>query len=388
VFGILAAGTIGLSTALLGVTGMAHAAPGDATEAPAAAADLEVQATLSAPYAPTVIDVQGGDTTLGVWFDWTEGDDTTDWADDFEYNVDGGTWLPLTPDFSSGYGYFEATSLTNGTPYAIRVRGVSESSGAGAASDPMSGTPYKAIGAPGTPTVVAGPSSLQISWTAPTTSGTYPLAGYEVLIPVSHGESGGLETFCETDAATTQCSFGIQAGVDYQVFVTAVDDQGNYSPEAGPVASGVVPAPTVPAAVPAKNGDLVLATGSSSTVAPGNKVTVTGTGYAPGSSVSVVIYSTPQVLTTVVADASGNFTVEVTIPAGLAAGSHTLVASGVDANGVLRYVTLPVTVTSAGTATLAYTGADVTLPAIGGLAAVALGAGLLVARRRSAASAA
>ena len=79
-------------------------------------------------------------------------------------------------------------------------------------------------------------------------------------------------------------------------------------------------------------------TGSSSTVAPGKTVTVSGSGYAPGSSVTVVIYSTPQVLTTVVADASGNFTVEVTVPAGLAAGSHTLVASGVDTNGVLRYV--------------------------------------------------
>ena len=141
----------------------------------------------------------------------------------------------------------------------------------------------------------------------------------------------------------------------------------------------------MPATVPAKNGDLVLAAGSSGTVAPGKTITVTGTGYAPGSSVSVVIYSTPQVLTTIVADASGNFTVEVTVPAGLAAGSHTLVASGVDANGVLRYVTLPVTVTSAGSAQLAYTGADVLLPALGGLAAVVVGAGLIVVRRRSAA---
>ena len=108
VFGILAAGTIGLSTALLGVTGVAQAAPGDATEAPAAA-DPEVQATLAAPYAPTMIDVQGGDTELGVWFEETEGDDNTDWADDFEYSLNGGSWLPLVPDYSSGYAFFEAT---------------------------------------------------------------------------------------------------------------------------------------------------------------------------------------------------------------------------------------------------------------------------------------
>ena len=47
----------------------------------------------------------------------------------------------------------------------------------------MSGTPYKPIGAPGTPTVVVGPSSLTVSWTAPTTPGTYPIAGYVVMHP-------------------------------------------------------------------------------------------------------------------------------------------------------------------------------------------------------------
>jgi titin len=196
-------------------------------------------------------------------------------------------------------------------------------------------------------------------------------------------------SFCDTDAATTTCTFGVEAGAGYDVFVTAVDDHHNTSAEAGPVASGVVPAPTVPASVPDKDGDLVLADGASSSVAPGKTITVSGTVYAPYSSVAVVIYSEPQLLTTVVTDADGSFTVTVTVPAGLAAGKHTLVASGVDANGVARYVTLTVTVTGAGTASLAYTGADVTLPAIGGLVAVAIGGGLIVAsRRRSATSAA
>ena len=115
---------------------------------------------------------------------------------------------------------------------------------------------------------------------------------------------------------------------------------------------------------------------------------VSGTGYLPGSTVTVLTHSSPQVLTTVVADPSGNFTVTVTVPAGLAAGQHTLVASGVDTLGNDRFTTLAVTVSAAGTASLAYTGADVGLPAIGGLAAVALGAGLIVVRRRAAASAA
>jgi LPXTG-motif cell wall-anchored protein len=384
VFGILAAGTIGLSTALLGVTGVAQADP---TDAPAATADADVLATLAAPYAPTMIDVQGDDATLSVWFDQPDGDDTTDWADNWEYNVDGGTWTPVTPDFGSGYGNFDITSgLTNGTSYAVRVRGVSDNSGNGTPSDPMSGTPYKPVGAPGTPTVVVGPSSLKVSWTAPTVTGTYPLAKYAVLIPVNHGQSGGPESVCET--TTLSCTIPVTAGTTYPVWVAAIDDHDNEGIETDEVDSAVVPNPAAPATVPTKNGDLTLPAGAKSTVAPGKTVTVSGTGYAPFSTITLAIYSTPQVLTTVVTDASGNFTATVTVPAGLEAGNHTLVASGVDSSGTVRYVNLAVTVSSTGKASLAYTGADVALPSIIGLVAVSLGGGLIFARRRATRSAA
>jgi titin len=391
VFGFLAAGTIGLSTALLGVTGVAQAEPGDATvTTDTAVADPDVSATLAAPYAPNMIDVQGDDATLGVWFEEIEGDDTTDWADAWEYSLDGGSWVATTPDWGSGYGFFEVSGLTNGTTYAVRVRGVSDNSGNGTASAPKSGTPYKPIGAPGTPTVVAGPSSLKVSWTAPTAAGTYPLSKYVVMIPVSHGESGGPESVCET--TTTQCTFAVKAGVDYPVWVLAVDNHDNDGLEAGPVNSGVVPAPTVPATVPTKNGDLTLPAGATSTVAAGKTMTISGSGYAPNSTVALAIYSTPQVLTTVVTDASGNFTATVTVPAGLAAGSHTLVASGVDSSGNVRFVNLAVTVSASGSASggarLAYTGADVALPLAVGIGALALGGGLIVVRRRATRSAA
>jgi LPXTG-motif cell wall-anchored protein len=110
-------------------------------------------------------------------------------------------------------------------------------------------------------------------------------------------------------------------------------------------------------------------------------VTLHGTGYAPNSLISVLVYSTPQVLTTTMTDASGSFTVEVTVPAGLPDGRHTLVAAGADPSGHMRYMTLPITVT-AGSAELAYTGASVLTPALAGLGALVLGGGLLMASRR------
>jgi LPXTG-motif cell wall-anchored protein len=78
------------------------------------------------------------------------------------------------------------------------------------------------------------------------------------------------------------------------------------------------------------------------------------------------------------------FTVDVTIPAGLANGNHSLVASGVDFNGNAYVMRSDFTVGAAGaqSAKLPYTGASIALPLIGGLAAVGVGGGLLVSARR------
>ena len=381
-FGFLAVGTVGLSMALLGVTGVAQAA--------------------TVPNAPTIEAIEGQNSSLLVFLTANHPDDTdttTPWADKWEYSVDGGTTAHPATDagFTNGFdAAFLLGSLTNGHSYSVSIRGVNEGPDDATSSDDIpgawsaavTGLPYAPPTGPGTPTVVLGPSSLKVSWTAPATqAGTYPFAKYGVMIPVSHGQSGGPEIVCETTAL--QCTLPVKAGVGYPVWVVAVDDHGNESDMAeNPVDSGVVPNPTVPDGVPTKNGDLTLPAGAKSTVAPGKTMTISGSGYAPNSTITLAIYSTPQVLTTVVTDASGNFTATVTVPAGLAAGNHTLVASGVDSSGNVRYVNLAVTVSSGGKATLAYTGADVVPPALGGLAAVALGTGLILVRRRAARSAA
>jgi LPXTG-motif cell wall-anchored protein len=184
------------------------------------------------------------------------------------------------------------------------------------------------------------------------------------------------------------CTAPAQPGVTHRVVVVAVDTT-DRAGEPAEVTSGVVPASSV---LPESDGELVLPSGTKASVAAGKTMTVSGSGYAPFSTVTVLVYSEPHILTTVVTDGTGAFSVEVTVPAGLPAGQHHVVAAGVDPSGELRYLTLPVTVTGGdgngaagggGGATLAYTGADVVVPAIGGLLAVLVGAGLLfVARRR------
>jgi LPXTG-motif cell wall-anchored protein len=373
VFGILAASTIGLSTALVGIAGVAQAAP-------------------VGPEAPTIDAIEGADEALLVFLLAGQDGAYPD-AERWEYSLDGGTTFDDATDagFTNGYdAVFEIGGLINGDEYEVVIRGVDEGldpddasdDEPGDWSDPEVGTPYALIGAPGTPTVTAGNGVLNISWTAPTEQGTFALGGYKVYAYVTAPDGGGQTGLCETDAATLSCTAKVIPGWKYSVLVTPVDAEGNWGFDSEASALITAPAMTVPAAVPTKSADLTMPAGASSSVAAGKTITVTGTGYAPGSTVTLAIYSTPTVLTTVVADANGAFTVTVTVPAGLAAGKHTLVAAGVDDLGNARYVNLEVTVTSGGGVRLANTGADVTVPALGGIAVLGLGAGLIVAARR------
>ncbi|MFC6356142.1 beta strand repeat-containing protein [Luethyella okanaganae] len=154
--------------------------------------------------------------------------------------------------------------------------------------------------------------------------------------------------------------------------------------------AAVVPLPlTVPV------GDGALG-GVPSTVAPGQVLNLTGTGFAVGAPVTFGIYSSPVALASAVADATGAVTVTVTIP-GDYAGPHSLVASGVSASGgprLLRADTVVVAPATPGSGTTFGSGAksglsstgvagNVTLLAMLALFALAIGiVALLVLRRR------
>jgi len=62
--------------------------------------------------------------------------------------------------------------------------------------------------------------------------------------------------------------------------------------------------------------------------ASGRVYTVTGSGFAPGELVTATMFSDPYVIGTKPADAQGNVTFTWTLPAGTAAGTHTVVLSG------------------------------------------------------------
>jgi len=117
---------------------------------------------------------------------------------------------------------------------------------------------------------------------------------------------------------------------------------------------------------------------------------VTCTGFLPGETVTLVLYSTPVTLGTTTADPQGSFSTTVTIPANTTPGNHTIVATG---NTSGRTASTSIVVTSAtttgGTSTggssgggLAFTGAHIAAMAGVGAIALALGGMLVFAGRR------
>jgi hypothetical protein len=123
------------------------------------------------------------------------------------------------------------------------------------------------------------------------------------------------------------------------------------------------------------------ANGSSNVTATGDTITVSGSGFAPDSDVTVSLRSDPVTLGVAHTDAAGNFTATFAIPAGTAAGDHLLVFVGFDAAGNPITVEQAITLTRAGM--LPVTGDDTVPFGFAGFALVLAGAtSLRIARRR------
>jgi alpha-L-fucosidase len=123
---------------------------------------------------------------------------------------------------------------------------------------------------------------------------------------------------------------------------------------------------------------------STSSIGPGGSLTVTGTNFAPGDTVTIVLHSAPVTLGTTTANPSGAFSVVVTIPSDTAPGDHQIVASDPDGDSASTNLMVTGTVPVAtATPSLPFTGADIA--ALSGVGAIALALGgmlILTGRRR------
>lgn len=139
-------------------------------------------------------------------------------------------------------------------------------------------------------------------------------------------------------------------------------------------------------------------TTTTSEVGPGGTLTISGTGFVPGSEVRLALIGSEGSsisLGTVVADGEGAFSKEVTIPDSVLAGQYTVTATGLDPSGNERVLSIAITVVggappaagappSRGGIRSAVTGWDPLPWAVSGIALAVFGAGVVVlaGRRR------
>jgi hypothetical protein len=294
-----------------------------------------------------------------------------------EYSLDGGTWAAVDSTNQGDYQYEGTISgLETGREYSVRFRFTTEG-GPTEASAALTGTPV--LGAPTDLRAAVGTSSILISWAPPAGADADDVDGYEAwAIPTGAQSSADLVLCPEQDAAARSCLLGVPAGTVYSVGVAATNGVAAF------LDTGVeVPAAVAPATLPTGSGS-VLPAGASTTLTAGEPVTMTGDGYLPGSTIELLVYSTPVSLGSVVA-ADGSFSATVDLPTDLPNGTHHLVSAGVDGNGDPRYLVTEITVVGGvvvSSSGLAYTGFSAApFLGVGALALVA-GGGLLVASRR------
>lgn len=79
-------------------------------------------------------------------------------------------------------------------------------------------------------------------------------------------------------------------------------------------------------------------TGVPPEVTRGQQLTIGGGGYLPGATVQLTMYSSAAPLGAAVADAQGEFRIVVTVPADQVEGAHTIVSSGIGAEGTPRFL--------------------------------------------------
>ncbi len=123
------------------------------------------------------------------------------------------------------------------------------------------------------------------------------------------------------------------------------------------------------------------ASSSASTAPVGGSVTVSGSGFQPGSTVQAALFSTPKIVGSATANAAGSVSISFVVPAGTDVGTHEIQLQGVNASGGSHVLSATLVVRAG---TLSRTGSDASTLLLYALAMLVLGVSLftLTYRRR------
>ncbi|GAA0476824.1 fibronectin type III [Paractinoplanes deccanensis] len=311
-------------------------AVGAGLESPASVPSARVRPTAGPPGAPAGVQASG--LNAGARVSWTAPAATGDGVAGYTAtatNTAGSSRSCSTTELTC-----TISGLTNAQTYRVTV--VALGRGASGYSPPSAAVTVVPSVPPSAPTnasLVVGARAFTVSWTASAGQGD-GLTGYTAT-----ASGGGTSLTCTT--TTTSCTIsGLTAGTSYTVSVVANGTQQGTVSTAATVAGEHVAltatAPTLPSTLPISAG--TLTSSAASPLRLGQQVTISGTGYAPYTGVTVGIYPGPGRLGATVTNADGSFSLPVTIGNVTAGTSRTITAGGMFTAGTVRYKTLSVTV--------------------------------------------
>ena len=215
--------------------------------------------------APTITSVTGGNTSLSVAFTAPTSNGGSA-ITNYEYaTYSGGSWSAWTARSPiAATSPLVISGLSNGTTYNVKIRAVN-TTGSGAESNSLPGTP---AGAPSAPTALAvdpGNGAVTVSWAAPSSNGGSAITGYTVT---SSPES----KTCTTTGATFCAVSGLTNGTAYTFTVKATNAIGDSAASAA--SSSVIPGvPDAPLITDVTPGDTQLSIAFSAPNDSGSAIT-------------------------------------------------------------------------------------------------------------------
>jgi hypothetical protein len=320
---------------------------------PPSASSIRVRPTAGSPGAPTGVRAAAHD--RGALVAWTAPTTTGDGIGHYTATA---TYTGTRTDVPDGRVCVtpnattlscDITELINLVDYQITVVAVGRgaSGNSGPSTPPVTVRPHVIAAAPTIVRVVPGILALSVQLTPGPA-----VAGAAVSNYTATAVGGPATSSCVapvTTASTTSCIIsGLAAGATYTVTVVAnasIAANGSLPSEPSiPTRAVAWPAPTLPSAAPAAAGPV---TSSPASPALDSTATLSGSGYAPFTGITVGLYQGTVLRTTwpTITDGTGAFSVPVTMSGtGVTAGSATIVAGGMQSSGVVRYTSLAMTI--------------------------------------------
>ena len=336
------------------------------------AGHARIYAILNTPAAPTISSVTAANGSLTVAF--TPGANDGSPITNYKYSIDGTNYFALNP--ASTTSPFVISGLTNGTNYSVTIKAVN-GDGDSPVSNAVTGTPTAPVTTTTTTTVVT--NSVSSSTTSPPSDNSVTTtiapsgvaAGTTAPLPqasVAQVTTTTLPKRSTTTVTTTRSSAQLPTTTSTTVPVTTttqlakdVDKELIAGTSANQVSRLVKQAESnkggallidgkpVPVDLRSTPSSTTLTYGNASvevkcfekdgseialsddnrfTLRHGDTIKVVATGFSPGSSIDVAVFSDPVVLGELTVDQQGKANQLWSIPNSIDAGNHTLVLSG------------------------------------------------------------